>query len=171
MNFPWRKPEDPRPEDPIPEDPIGERRVLIDALHDEVDRQRGFVAQRSSAMANRASALVASAGIITGLQASTTLSVPFLFSIFCAGAAVILGVLVLIPRFGGELGIEQTETDYWNDRDTEAIRNLTKAKLGILRADELALKRRRKLILAGFIFLAASICASAVHVITTAICT
>lgn len=161
MRFPWTK----------LEDQIGDRRVLVDALHEEVDRQRSSVAQRSGAMANRASALVASAGIITGLQSTSTLSLPFFLSILSAATAVILGVLVLLPRLGGELGIEQAETDYWNDRDTEAIRNLTKAKLDVLRADERALKRSRKLLLAGFISLAASICASAIHVIITAICT
>lgn len=159
MKFPWSG----------PEDPVGDRQTLILALDAEVDRQRTSVGHRSRAISNRASTLVASAGIITSLQSSSSFSIWFMLSICCGLIAAVVGVLVLIPRLGGELDIGQAENDFWNDRDTEAIRNLAQAKLAVLRTDEQALKSRRKLLLWGFILLALSICSSAVHIMGTTI--
>lgn len=117
---------------------------------------------------NRASVLVASAGILTGLQTSGSWSLLFAISVSFSAIAAVLGVLVLVPRLGGEVNIDQAEKDYWNNLDAEAIRNLTKYKLDILRVDESALKKRRTLLLLGFGALAASICFGSVHILLSA---
>lgn len=155
MKLPWPK-----------SDSVSDRRVLIIALDAEVDRQRDSAGQRANAISNRASTLVASAGIIASLQASEIWNIWFILGIFCSAAAGVLGVLVLVPRLGGELDVAQAERDNWNDRDTEAIRNLTNAKLSVLRSDEKALKKRRKLLLWGFALLAAATCSSVAHLMS-----
>lgn len=146
-------------------DDIGDRKVLVLALDSEVDRQRASVSHRATSITNRASILIGSAGIFTAFQAPESGSIWFMASIVVSGAAAIIGVLALLPRLGGELDIRQMEWDYWNNRDTEAIRNLTAAKLSILRVDEEALKRKRSLLLVGFAALGLSICFGAVHVL------
>lgn len=147
---------------------IEERKVLIRALSEEVDRQRASLSGRVGALMSRAAILVGSAGIFTALQSSDAWSLWFATSVASSGLAAILGVLVLFPRSGPELDIERAEKEFWNRSDTEAIRDLSASKLAFLRVDENALKRKGRLLRVGFVALGLSICLGAMHVLLSA---
>lgn len=132
-------------------------RVLIDALDAEVDRRRGFVAQRTDALTTKASILIASASLVTALQSAKTDSGWIGFAIGLSALAAVLGIAALMPRVGNELDLIATERNLWGDADVRAIRNLTSAKREVLQQDEHALFWRAIVVTSGFACLAAAL--------------
>jgi hypothetical protein len=137
---------------------LGKRTELIASLADEIDRQLESVGARSRGMATRASILIASASIMTGLQIPEE-DRPWQFaaSLIAGAIAAIAGVLALLPRGGPEVSIELAEQTFWNLSRTQAQRNLTYWKLDTLKDQEKALKWRARLIVAGFAALAVAL--------------
>lgn len=138
------------------------RGVLFERLDQEVDHQRADAARRSDALATRASVLVASASLLTTLQAGAGdfgFSLTILLTVLAAAA----GVGVLFMRSGEQLDIALTEQNLWSKAEGEARRELLYQKLYILRADEKLLRRRASILNTGFALLTASLVAAAFH--------
>jgi len=142
---------------------VERNRIFIAALSTEVDQQRASHLARNSSLTTRASILVASASILTGLQIRDDLSSWFYITVFMSAAAAALGVIVLLPRMGDEVSIASTETEYWGQPETVAIRNFMHHKLSILKKDEKSLRWRRLVLLLGFTLLALAILTAALN--------
>ena len=130
---------------------LRERRYILETLDREVDRQRLSVASRASAGMTRASILIASAGVLMSVEAATLTTGKFEVASMClAAVAVVLGAIVLVPRHGGENGIEDLQDELWNLKRDAATHRLLHRKLEILREDERLLKQRSLFAIYGF---------------------
>jgi hypothetical protein len=129
---------------------VASHRYLVEAIDREVDLRRGFVASRTLGLTTKASILVASASLITALQASKIHSPWLDVAMALSAVAAILGVIVLLPRVGREVPIMDTETNLWDQTDVKALRGLTLAKVEILDHDEHALFWRAVVLAVGF---------------------
>lgn len=137
---------------------LAKRAALITMLAAEVDRQLESVGERTRSMATRASILIGSASIMTGLQLpNDNRPWQYVVSLAAGAIAAILGVLVLIPRHGTEVTIEEAEQTFWNLSESQGRRALMHWKLGTLKEQERALKSQAILIVIGFAALAASL--------------
>lgn len=138
---------------------------LLAALHQETDHQRADVSSRAGMMSTRASILIAAASLSTALQSGQQ-GPWFLAAVWLSVVSAILGAVVLLPRLGSQLGVEQNEKNLWDQNPTEFIRDLMHQKLRILRRDEKAMLWRRYVLLAGYTALALSLAAAATHLST-----
>jgi hypothetical protein len=152
--------------DEIEERQLSERRHVVDALAAELDVQRQSFIARSSSMNTRLSILVAAASLTSGLQVASHQSRAWLIVAVCLSAAgAVCGVFALLPRTGGENGIEALQAELWNETPARAAYLLLHRKLEILKDDEKSLHRKRWLAIAGFAFLAMSIVSVAIQII------
>jgi hypothetical protein len=141
---------------------LRKRGPLIAELAMEVEYQRSDVSSRASGIATRASILVAAASISTGLQAGQQ-GLWFTIAIGLSALAAIGGVIVLLPRLGGQIPVEETEADLWDGDAASNRRNFMYQKLYIIRRDEQSLKWRRVVLLAGYGALAAALVFAVIH--------
>lgn len=135
---------------------------LLATLHKETDYQRADFSLRAGAMATRGSILIAAASISSALQYGQQ-GFWFLAAVWLSVISAALGAVVLLPRLGSHLGIEENEGDLWGQNPTQAKRDLMYQKLRILRQDEKALLWRRRVLLAGYSALALSLAVTAIH--------
>lgn len=130
---------------------VGARRHLIELLLDDSERQLVANSATSSALGTRASILVASASIATGLQLARTDDAGwYLVALIAAALAALSGISVLLPRRGREVVLDDLEGLAWNETDSIASRRLLYSRLDILKKDKTALRWRAIVLQVGF---------------------
>lgn len=123
----------------------------------ELDRQRGAYTSRATASNSRAAILIGTASIGAGFQLTSTTSTWQIASISMTVLAALCGVVAMWPRRGDELNIEPMVDAMYTFGPRQTEWNLLNHKLHVHKLDELALRRRRWWLSAGFTVLALSI--------------
>lgn len=128
------------------------KQALILALDADVSRQLTAAEAASSGITTRASILIAAAGLTSGLQSSSQLVTPVVFTV----AAALVGLGLLLMRTANEVPILEAEKTFWNEPPVAAQRALLHWKHGVLREREASLHRRRVVLVIGFALVAIS---------------
>lgn len=129
------------------------QRELIFALDADVDRQLAAAESASAGVTTRASILIAAAGLTSGLQMSSQLVIPSILTVLAA----LTGVWLLLMRTAHEVPILEAEETFWTQPAVVARRHLMHWKHGVLLEREHSLRRRRIVLVIGFVLLAGSI--------------
>ncbi|TFB96269.1 MULTISPECIES: hypothetical protein [unclassified Cryobacterium] len=129
----------------------------LQLLGAELDRQRASYSSRMSASNSRAAILIGAASIGAGFQLDASTSSWLIASVSMTILAALCGLVAMWPRRGDELNIGPMVDVMYNFGPRTTEWNLLKHKLHVHNLDEVALRRRRRWVLAGFSFLALSV--------------
>lgn len=126
----------------------------------------GANAATHSGLATRAAILIGSASIAAGLQlAQGSPAGWYLVALIASGLAAVLGVVVILPRAGWEVDLEDLEIKSWQESDTEASRRMLWSRLATLRRDKRSLSWRAVLLSIGFGALTIALICSGLHLV------
>lgn len=138
-----------------------QRRHLLELLAADAERQIGANAGTHSELGTRASILIASASLAAGLQLAQGAQAGwYLVALIASGLAAVLGVVVILPRSGWEVDLEDLETKSWHEAEVESTRRMLWTRIEVLRRDKRSLAWRAVVLTIGFSALAiALVCA------------
>jgi hypothetical protein len=127
------------------------------ALLEEARFQRQILQQKSASMNARSSILIATSGVILGLNVTSSEIEIFIPSLMSATIASIFGLAAQFPKYGEEVGIENLEEQLLPLDEPTAVRVHAHRTIKILKGDESSLKRQATQVRLGYVFIAISI--------------
>ena len=126
-------------------------------LASEADRQLGDEARRAESAVNRATLLISSAAIASGIQLSGTPSIWQALAVVFTLAAASLAIPVILFRKEEEVSIDDLQEHLYNWSPMRMQLDVLNTKRAILKNDREALARRAAILRLGFLSLAFSI--------------
>jgi hypothetical protein len=146
---------------------LSEHQEALSILAREADRRIGDVARRHEVLNNRATLLISSAAIASGVQVGGVAGGWQLAALAATLLAALAGIASLFGRRGREVNLDALQRTLYGRGPRELELEVLNVKRATLNDDESSVSRRYRAIRAGFVLLAVAVLLTGVQAVAT----